>query len=661
MNAYYYLKRIGQLGFKGTLERAHEQIKRCVIYWYWRRRAEGKRAALSWEQLAQTHQISSDFSQFLTILKKSLPFEKILSNPLFTSLLPTLHNNTQVQQSIADKTVSRCFEILGSLPTSFEKGHIPWSTDFKPATAPTPSWQTPTAQSHYHADLTISCAQELEAHEYAPDIKVPWELSRLHHLVQLGVAYYLIKDDDSERARTYTNAFVEQLSDWHEQNSFMLGVNWMCPMDVAIRAVNIIWAFHYFKDDPSIPESFWQQIICSLHNHAVYLENHWETSATPNNHYLADLVGYYYLSTFFGSLKQFKTQHQAFFNRLCTAFDQQILDDGTCYEGTTSYHRLDSEFLLHVHQLALLNNDTLTHSLEKKLLLMIEFMELCQEPGGSTLQIGDNDSGKLLFGLTTEKKIAEDIRYNQLKHYSNFGLSIIDNGLFRVSYRHPTYTQRQPSGHFHNDHLVITVNYHNKPFIVDPGTFVYTANPRLRNSLRGASQHSTFYASCQNSQEKLWDANPTSTNLFTLPRTVQADTARIINHQHSIDIINWHGEYAAQSLYPYRGLIVDDHLHTVLIEDWWEQAHRKQSEEIDLELFQSHWNLVFHPDVIIEQLGELVWKLTNDSKQLVLTTNLHFSRRSGFFSPAYGRIAQTSILTAHDRLTKRAFIHLKPE
>ena len=72
------------------------------------------------------------------------------------------------------------------------------------------------------------------------DVKVPWELSRHQHFVTLGQAYVLTGDEK------YAREFVAQLGAWMAENPPMLGVNWACTMDVALRVISWTLAWHLF-------------------------------------------------------------------------------------------------------------------------------------------------------------------------------------------------------------------------------------------------------------------------------------------------------------------------------------------------------------------------------------------------------------------------------
>jgi len=47
------------------------------------------------------------------------------------------------------------------------------------------------------------------------------------------------------------------------------------------------------------------------------------------------------------------------------------------------------------------------------------------------------------------------------------------------------------AGHAHADALSLTLSLANRPLLVDPGTSTYTMEPRLRDRMRGTSNHNT--------------------------------------------------------------------------------------------------------------------------------------------------------------------------
>ena len=81
------------------------------------------------------------------------------------------------------------------------------------------------------------------------DVKVPWELSRMQHLIQFVWAYMLAGkgNKEFENPKVYEREFQDEILDFISANPPKFGVNWTCTMDVAIRAANWILVYDLFK------------------------------------------------------------------------------------------------------------------------------------------------------------------------------------------------------------------------------------------------------------------------------------------------------------------------------------------------------------------------------------------------------------------------------
>lgn len=184
-------------------------------------------------------------------------------------------------------------------------------------------------------------------HRPGADVKVPWELARMQHLPQLALAFSLGSAGvaDFAQPHVYAREFRNQVLDFAATNPPRFGVNWVCTMDVALRAVSWLVAYDLFRAagaafDPEFDAAF----LATLIDHARHIATHLEWDPTARgNHYLSDVVGLLFLAMYLPETEESRrwlvlATHE--FVRECRL---QFRDDGTNFEGSTSYHRLSAE------------------------------------------------------------------------------------------------------------------------------------------------------------------------------------------------------------------------------------------------------------------------------------------------------------------------------
>ena len=148
----------------------------------------------------------------------------------------------------ADKSLKHEFNILGTKKI-FEK-KIDWNCDIR---------------SGYTWPIDVFYRKLQKQVPLGVDIKSPWELNRMHHLLWLGEAY-LFKGKDE-----YAQEIVCQISEWIDENPLMKSVNWTCSMDVAIRAVNWMYALLFIQSSNHFSDAFAIKVTRSLYQHAFFI------------------------------------------------------------------------------------------------------------------------------------------------------------------------------------------------------------------------------------------------------------------------------------------------------------------------------------------------------------------------------------------------------
>jgi hypothetical protein len=600
------VRKAWQLGPRATTQviaaRLHQK-------WYERRlrsSALAGTAATDWIDLKKKFSAAGDTAAFFEQIR-NFRFD---DTPFFADDFNPTHIIEQ-----ADEVKKGAIELLGSGKRYFAQ--MPWHEDFRlSALDPQADVHFPRA---FYKDIEIGVGMTEHLHK---DIKVAWELSRSMDLPLLGKAYALTGNQE------YAQSFAARVNDWIACNPFLVGPNWVCPMDVALRAVNWIWAFQYFSRANTIDESFLKLFISSLHDHASYLENNWEVYDTrTSNHYFSDLVGYFYLCLFLKPLSaDYCAQAAWCWQEISKEIDKQFFDEGTDYEGSTAYHRLMTELVYHTFIVAQQFGFGTTDAQRGHFERMCGFIAWCAINKDEMIRVGDDDSGNvLLWGLP--KQHYQNKLCSGKKEYTNFGISFFKNSTVHVSLRHHAYAARQPSGHFHNDAGSITVAVHGIPLIVDPGTYLYTPSAIWRNHFRSTHAHSAVMV---DDQEQV----PLDNRLFAL-NLPAANTGCLADEPDTLATM--HELFKGTKLYRTIKINAD----TIEFIDGWEPTDGDQLASKKLT-----WIFMLHPDAKAK-IGDGVVKIYHKNKLLLtLESDLEFQIMEAFYAPAYGVKQETRKLVA---------------
>ena len=362
------------------------------------------------------------------------------------------------------------------------------------------------------------------------DIKIPWEINRFHQTWWLGKAYW------STHSEEYALKFGELVDDWIGKNPVGMGPNWSMAMEAAIRACNWIAGYYFFCESTSLSADFWHRFLKGLYAHGRFIENHLEYAKRNGNHLLSDVVGLLTLGIFFRSAPfgQHWTQQAA--AALQEEMMTQVYPDGVNYEKSISYHRLVLELFYTATILCQKNKIPLHDAFLKRLEKMFEFVLAYTRPDGSAPAVGDADDARL-FQFSAH----ED--FNDHRHALSVGAILFNRGDFRTaagSFAQDAlwllggegfeqHQRLQPSpqspasrdfacggfyvmrsndahvfidagdigmrgrgGHGHNDTFSFELWCDGHPFIVDSGTFTYSADVKTRNEFRSTQAHNTL-------------------------------------------------------------------------------------------------------------------------------------------------------------------------
>lgn len=503
------------------------------------------------------------------------------------------------------------------------------------------------------------------------DIIWPWELSRFQHIPALAIASYIT--EEIKKKGEYWNEFRDQLTDWIRNNPCGLGVNWATEMDIAMRVVSWVIAFSIFGRKVEIDDPWQQQFWHSVWEHGrVLYKCLIKPQGRKGNHYATQIAGLYIVATlcpFFTESTKWKSIAKA---RLEEQVQVQVRSDGTHIEDSTSYHLLVTEIFLYTGIIADSLNDPFSEDYRKYIHKMLCVIDGVSSSMYNVPQIGDNDDGYFL------KPIFMEENHTRAGHIVNIGEQYIDgtpkwslhealiNILVVRNQILPRYVPTESSGvriledagwavleqgqikivmclgpsglgnrggHSHEDILSFTLYWKGLPVIVDPGTYVYTADRTMRNRFRYAVSHNQPQ---QKVKEEQWINKSVFTGLST-PDVKYEITINLEGRENGIYAqaqytANEHNYVATRRIGfwdSHYGIAVNDCLRSTAIEN-------------------SVVSLCLHPDVICRDSVDGKYELIVGGEKLLFQSTNRFVKKRGNYSASYGLVSETDWLVGED-------------
>jgi len=361
------------------------------------------------------------------------------------------------------------------------------------------------------------------------DVKVPWEISRLHWLIPVGQAYLLTNDE------RYAMAAREVLEDWIGANPYAHSVNWSCTMEAAMRIVSWTWLFHVFCHTKAWADpGFRVHFTRTLFLHGEFTDRYIERSDVNGNHFTADAAALVFAGLFFGKGEAPIRWAEQGWRMLCHELPRQVLPDGVDFEASIAYHRLVLELFFFAARYREACGLDVPDAYRDRVINMARYALAYSRPDGGSPLVGDADDARTLpFGgqaLTDHRYLAGMVgtHWNVSDLMRGFSgpvdevlwtlgpraaATIIsergssasvsstafrDGGAFVMrNDRDHVYIDCAPvgqggrGGHGHNDCLSFEAMIDGCPVISDCGAYLYTASVEERNNFRSTAYHNT--------------------------------------------------------------------------------------------------------------------------------------------------------------------------
>lgn len=361
------------------------------------------------------------------------------------------------------------------------------------------------------------------------DVKWTWELNRHQHFYVLGRAYWATGDEK------YAREFAGQLQSWVEQNPYLVGVNWTSALEVAIRGIAWLWAYHFFLPSPHF-ETVREKLLDVLLLHARYLDRYMTMNYSPSNHVIAEAAGLLQLGLFFPRHPAARSWVEKTIHLLEREIGRQVFASGESKEQSPSYHRFVLDFFTLSYLVARMNGKSFSRAFASRLEKMFEYMRAVLKPDGRAYSFGDCDdarvfrlscrpvddcrgvlsTGAVIFHNPMLKAAVRGfdeesfwlLGESACKVFSNVSVKPVqteslaypDSGFFLLRSKDSPLQLRFDCGrhglprnfsHGHADALSIEVAVEGKEALMDGGTYGYNVSPLWRNFFRSSFAHNT--------------------------------------------------------------------------------------------------------------------------------------------------------------------------
>lgn len=476
------------------------------------------------------------------------------------------------------------------------------------------------------------------------DFKYFWELPRLQHLITLAKAYYLTKEEK------YAEEVIKQIDGFVKQSPYLLGVNWIMPMEASIRLVSISWitAFlkQYLKNHPGACGLI-EQIVNS---HVHFVTKNYAGYSSANNHLVAEAAGIFIAGVCFSHLEKMKTHRRKAYNILLKEISRQHYPDGVNKEQTVHYQIFAFNFFLLAALLAKANNIEFPNQYWEMLEKSADFLAAIADKDCLVPNIGDSDNGKavplsetdcnpvqsilatsaILFkrnDFREKAKTFDEVSFWLLgsKAKDQFETPTAETTLPRNKFDQGGYyilngTNEDkttvffdcgPLGfgaiaaHGHADCLSFILHAHDREFFIDPGTYTYVANNPYRNYFRSTAAHNTIVVDGQDQSQM---AGPF---LWTHKANSFVDK-RVSNEQYD-EVSGWHNGYQKlqDPVTHRRAIRLHKNKKIIIIDDYLEMRASHKIEQ--------HFHL--SPRCRVEKIDDKTWQITNSGQAIELVAD----------------------------------------
>jgi hypothetical protein len=363
------------------------------------------------------------------------------------------------------------------------------------------------------------------------DSKVVWELNRHQWLLTLAQAWRYTGDE------RYARACAAAIDDWRRANPVGAGINWASSLEVGYRLIAWCWVAVLLRDSRAVSADWALGLLAAIGRHAAHVRRHLSYYYSPNTHLTGEALALFYAGVLLPQFRAAADWRATGERILSEAARTQVTDDGVHFEQATCYHAYTIEIFVHWLLLARRNGLPVPPAVPARLEQMVEYLMAIRWPDGSIPSIGDDDGGRVLPlagrppqdrrellalaavvlgrrefawaadggapevqwlvgqpGAEAFDALRPEPPSGGSRLFSPGGYAVMRSGWHAAANQLIVDTGPlgcpTSSGHGHADLLSVQCAVAGHPFLIDAGTYCYTADRQWRDFFRSTSAHS---------------------------------------------------------------------------------------------------------------------------------------------------------------------------
>ncbi|MHB1109269.1 MAG: heparinase II/III family protein [Devosia sp.] len=353
------------------------------------------------------------------------------------------------------------------------------------------------------------------------DVKYVWEFNRLQMLQPLAAHALLSGDGDS------IAAIEGAIASWYQSNPPFRGVGWSSGIEVALRAISLIFVGSLVGDKMA-PEIL-GRVRAILAASAFWLMRFPSRFSSANNHLVAERAGVYLIATATPDWPAAASIAAKMRASLVAEALRQILPDGVGAEQSPSYAAFTVELLLISAKVAQAAGTPFPAEAIARLGRFADFAGWITDDDGRAATIGDDDEGRMitltqpepayvasvataaaafagapppspaldqLRNLLLGKAAAKAESRSGLKSFAAGGYCVwrgnCEGKRVDLIFDHGPLGYLSIAAHGHADALSLILSIDGRPVLVDPGTYLYQSGGAWRDWFRGTRAHNTL-------------------------------------------------------------------------------------------------------------------------------------------------------------------------